>query len=88
MKFKKCTCAEHRQFFLKNESSVPVLAPWERCLFGAGPDWPLVFDFPREDWVPAAPALRGLGEVLEEDEEVMDGAPEDEESDCWRSRAK
>ncbi len=81
----------HLQFFLKKESRVPVLPPWERCLFGWGPDWPLIFVFPREDWAMPA-ALRGVGETLEEEEETVEeemvAEPVDEESEFWRSRAK
>lgn len=64
-----------------------MLALWERGLFGAGPDWPLVLVLPREEWaVSAAAALRGFIAVPEEEEEVMVDVPE--EKDCWRSRAK
>lgn len=85
----------HLQFLLKNESRVPVLPPWERCLLVGGPDWPLVFVLPREDWaVPAAPTLRAFIEALEEGEETVDeeegmvAEPVDEESEFCRSRAK
>lgn len=85
----------HLQFLLKKESRVPVLPPWERGLFVGGPDWPLVFVLPREDWaVPAAPTLGAFTEALGEEaervdeEEGMVAGPVDEDSEFWRSRAK
>lgn len=84
----------HLQFFLKKESRVPVLPPWERCLLVGGPDWPLVLVLPREDWaVAAAPTLRAFVEAPEEEEEEMVDEEEgmvavDEDSEFWRSRAK
>lgn len=72
---------------------MPVLPPWERCFFGGGPDWPLVFVLPRVA-VPDAPTLRAFIEALEEEEVMVDvgegmvAEPVDEESEFWRSRAK
>lgn len=78
------------QLLLKKESRVPVLPPWKRCLFGWGPDWPLDFVLPRQDWaMPATPTLRGVEEeeTVEEEEKVV-AELVDEESEFWRSRAK
>lgn len=79
------------QRLLKKESRVPVFPPWERCLFDWGPDWPLAFVFPREDWaVSSPPTLKGAGEEedMVDEEAEMFAEPVDEESDFWRSRAK
>lgn len=79
---------------MKKNSRVPVLPPWERGLFGAGPDCPLVFVLPREDCVPPSPTLGDVREALEgegaveEEEEVVVAELVDEESEFCRSKAK
>lgn len=63
-----------------------MFPPGGRCLLGWGPDCPLDFVLPREDWaLPAPPTVLEIGEVEEEEiiAKFVDG-----EKEFWRSRAK